>query len=68
MDPKVDKHRRMTDPVSFSGLILREKDPENLEFPFSTLSTFITPNEQFFIRSHFAVPNPARRLLYHRMQ
>jgi len=53
---KADKHRRMTDPVSFSGLILREKDPENLEFPFSTLSTFITPNEQFFIRSHFPVP------------
>lgn len=56
MDRKADKHRRMTDPVSFSGLILREKEPENLEFPFSTLSTFITPNEQFFIRSHFAVP------------
>ncbi len=56
MGHKVDKLRRMTDPVSFSGLILREKEPENLEFPFSTLTSFITPNEQFFIRSHFAVP------------
>ncbi len=56
MERKADTQRRMTDSVSFSGLILREKDPENLEFPFSTLSTFITPNEQFFIRSHFAVP------------
>ncbi len=56
MGHTVDKLRRMTDPVSFSGLILREKEPENLEFPFSTFTSFITPNEQFFIRSHFAVP------------
>ncbi|MEE9123456.1 MAG: sulfite oxidase [candidate division NC10 bacterium] len=56
MGHKVDKLRRMTDPVAFSGLILREKEPENLEFPFSTLTSFTTPNEQFFIRSHFAVP------------
>ncbi len=38
------------------GLIIREKEPENLEFPFSTLDSFITPNEKFFIRSHFAIP------------
>jgi DMSO/TMAO reductase YedYZ molybdopterin-dependent catalytic subunit len=38
------------------GLILREKDPENLEFPFSGLDRFITPNEKFYIRSHFATP------------
>jgi len=44
------------DPASFAGLIIREKDPENLEFPFSSLNSFVTPNEQFFIRSHFAVP------------
>jgi DMSO/TMAO reductase YedYZ molybdopterin-dependent catalytic subunit len=44
------------DPASFAGLIIREKNPENLEFPFSSLNSFITPNEQFFIRSHFAVP------------
>src|SRR5947208_8962689 len=37
----------------FSSLIIREKEPENLEFPFSTLSSFITPGEQFFIRNHF---------------
>jgi DMSO/TMAO reductase YedYZ molybdopterin-dependent catalytic subunit len=43
--------------VSFPSLILREREPENLEFPFSSLRSFITPNEQFFVRSHFAVPN-----------
>ncbi len=37
-----------------AGLIIREKEPENLEFPFSTLDSFITPNEKFFIRNHFA--------------
>jgi DMSO/TMAO reductase YedYZ molybdopterin-dependent catalytic subunit len=40
----------------FTGLIIREKEPENLEFPFSALSSAITSNEQFFVRSHFPVP------------
>ena len=37
------------------NLIVREATPENLEFPFHTLATFITPVEQFFVRNHFAV-------------
>jgi DMSO/TMAO reductase YedYZ molybdopterin-dependent catalytic subunit len=40
----------------FTGLIIREKEPENLEFPFSALNSAITPSEQFFVRSHFPVP------------
>src|SRR2546425_7220451 len=40
----------------FPGLIVREREPENLEYPFSALSSSLTPNEQFFVRSHFAVP------------
>lgn len=36
-----------------AGLIIREKDPENLEYPFSTLDSVITPNDRFFVRSHF---------------
>jgi DMSO/TMAO reductase YedYZ molybdopterin-dependent catalytic subunit len=40
----------------FSGLIIRDKDPENLEFPFSALASFVTPNEHFFVRSHFPAP------------
>lgn len=37
-------------------MIIREKEPANLEMPFGALGGFITPNEQFYIRSHFAVP------------
>ena len=35
---------------------MREREPENLEFPFSSLSSFVTPNELFYVRSHFATP------------
>jgi len=38
------------------GLIIRQKEPENLEFPFDSLNSFLTPNERFYIRSHHAVP------------
>src|SRR3954468_21669803 len=41
---------------AFTGLIIREREPENLEFPFSALNSALTPNEQFFVRSHFPVP------------
>lgn len=48
--------RESTSPPPFTGLILRDKEPENLEFPFASLHSFVTPNEQFFVRSHFPVP------------
>jgi DMSO/TMAO reductase YedYZ molybdopterin-dependent catalytic subunit len=38
------------------GLIIREKEPPNLEFPFAALDQRITPNDRFFVRCHFAVP------------
>jgi len=38
------------------GLIIREKEPLNLEMPFAALDGRITPNERFFVRSHFAIP------------
>jgi DMSO/TMAO reductase YedYZ molybdopterin-dependent catalytic subunit len=38
------------------GLIIRQKDPNNLEMPFDQLDNFITPAELFYIRSHFPVP------------
>jgi len=41
----------------FNGLIIREKEPENLEFPFSALNSSLTANEQFFVRNHFPVPS-----------
>src|SRR5207248_106852 len=31
-------------------------NPDNLEFSFPTLDSFITPNEQFYVRNHFAAP------------
>lgn len=43
-------------PVPGAGLIIREKDPENLESPAAVLQTFLTPTDQFYIRNHFKVP------------
>jgi DMSO/TMAO reductase YedYZ molybdopterin-dependent catalytic subunit len=37
-------------------LIVREEEPLNLEMPFSSLDGFITPNESFYVRCHFPVP------------
>jgi DMSO/TMAO reductase YedYZ molybdopterin-dependent catalytic subunit len=37
-------------------MIIREKEPANLEMTFSSLESRITPNEQFYVRSHFPVP------------
>ncbi|HMG04022.1 MAG TPA: sulfite oxidase [Chthoniobacterales bacterium] len=39
-----------------NGLIVREHEPLNLEMPFSTLSGYTTPNESFYVRCHFPVP------------
>ena len=39
-----------------NNFIIRERVPENLESDFSALDSFITPNDKFFVRSHFAVP------------
>src|SRR5712672_4679769 len=39
------------------GLIIRQKDPNNLEMPFDQLGDFITPSELFYIRSHFPTPD-----------
>ncbi len=37
-------------------MIIREKEPANLEMPFRELDGWITPNEKFYIRAHFPVP------------
>src|ERR1700679_2231048 len=39
-----------------TGLIIRQKDPPNLEMPFERLDSYLTPNELFYIRSHFQTP------------
>lgn len=38
------------------GMIVREREPLNLEMPFGLLDGFITPVGRFFVRSHFAIP------------
>jgi DMSO/TMAO reductase YedYZ molybdopterin-dependent catalytic subunit len=38
------------------ALIARSQNPDNLEFPFTTLNSFITPNNLFYVRNHFAAP------------
>ena len=39
-----------------SGLIVREADPLNLETPLGQADSFLTPNDQFYVRNHFGVP------------
>jgi DMSO/TMAO reductase YedYZ molybdopterin-dependent catalytic subunit len=47
---------RADEPPAFPGSTVRMHSPQNLEYPFSELKSWITPNEQFFVRSHFAAP------------
>src|SRR5258706_93425 len=41
---------------SSMGLIIRQKEPANLETPFDQVNSFLTPTELFYIRSHFPAP------------
>jgi DMSO/TMAO reductase YedYZ molybdopterin-dependent catalytic subunit len=43
-------------PAMAGNLIVRERNPDNLEMPFETLDGFLTATDRFYIRSHFAVP------------
>jgi len=42
------------------GLIIRQEEPRNLEFPFDRLDTYLTPVESFYIRSHNSAPTLQR--------
>src|SRR3989475_2384114 len=39
-----------------AGLIIRQKEPTNLETPLDQVDSYLTPTELFYIRSHFAAP------------
>src|SRR5258705_2136307 len=41
---------------SSMGLIIRQKEPANLETPFDQVDSFLTPTKLFYIRSHFPTP------------
>ena len=43
--------------LAWAGLIIRQAEPRNLEFPFDQIDTYITPTELFYIRSHFPAPS-----------
>jgi DMSO/TMAO reductase YedYZ molybdopterin-dependent catalytic subunit len=43
-------------PQEAPRLIIRSREPENLEFPFERLNSFITPNDGFYVRNHFPLP------------
>jgi DMSO/TMAO reductase YedYZ molybdopterin-dependent catalytic subunit len=45
-----------TAPFSSAGLIIRQKEPRNLEAPFDRIDSYLTPTELFYIRSHFLTP------------
>ena len=38
------------------SLVVRQKSPPNIEFPFATLSDWLIPTELFFVRNHFPSP------------
>src|SRR5437879_5718485 len=38
------------------GLIIRQKEPTNLETPFDQVDSYLTPTGLFYIRSHFPAP------------
>ena len=39
------------------GLIIRQKEPKNMEAPFDRIDPYFTPTELFYIRSHFPTPS-----------
>src|SRR2546428_10032996 len=38
------------------GRIVRSEAPLNLEMPFETVDSFITPTKSFYVRTHFPIP------------
>src|SRR3977135_929747 len=49
-----------------SGLIIRQKEPNNLETPVDRVDSFLTPTELFYVRSHS--PAPKLELASYRLQ
>jgi DMSO/TMAO reductase YedYZ molybdopterin-dependent catalytic subunit len=39
-----------------AGLIIRQKEPVNLETPLDRVDSYLTPSELFYVRSHFPAP------------
>src|SRR2546426_12076533 len=41
---------------SSAGLIIRQREPTNLETPLDQVDSYLTPTELFYVRSHFPTP------------
>ncbi|WP_315860349.1 molybdopterin-dependent oxidoreductase [Rhizobium leguminosarum] len=39
------------------SLLVRQKSPQKIEFPFASLSDWLIPTELFFVRNHFPSPH-----------
>src|SRR5438094_7140754 len=46
---------KATQPYS-AGMVIRQKEPTNLETPLDQVDSYLTPAELFYIRSHFPTP------------
>lgn len=55
--PDEGRDRHESPATDVPGLITRQKEPENLEMPFSGVRDFLTPAAQLYVRSHFDVPH-----------
>jgi DMSO/TMAO reductase YedYZ molybdopterin-dependent catalytic subunit len=53
-----ERLKRFLEPArqSRESLVLRDSEPLNLEGCFTALNGLLTPTEQFYVRSHFPVP------------
>jgi DMSO/TMAO reductase YedYZ molybdopterin-dependent catalytic subunit len=49
-------HAGATRQSGSAGLIIRQKEPANLEMSFDQADSYLTPTELFYIRSHFPAP------------
>src|SRR5260370_31506562 len=47
-------------PFASAGLIIRQKEPKNLEAPFDRIDSYLSATELFYIRSHFTTPDLER--------
>jgi DMSO/TMAO reductase YedYZ molybdopterin-dependent catalytic subunit len=43
-------------PAAVPGMTIRETEPQNFEPDFAGLDSFLTPNDRFYVRNHFAGP------------
>jgi DMSO/TMAO reductase YedYZ molybdopterin-dependent catalytic subunit len=55
--PDLTSGKSLDNDRKLSGVISRQREPDNFEFPFATLNNFLTPNEQFYVRTHFDIPH-----------